>query len=286
LALSEEVQSIIDRQLATMCSTFEHNKLRKDAGRNWDRFYNRNGAKFFKDRHWTKREFRELAEITEDEDVQVNILEIGCGVGNFMFPLIEDLNSERKKPVIFYACDISPKAVANVKANLMFNADFVSVFVCDAASEDELAKSISAAPMPALLEHSSIGDVPPTISFHLATLIFVLSAIHPLQMSICLRNAVQVLRPEGKLLVRDYGLYDHSQMRFGRGARVLADRPLYRRQDGTFAYFFTCAELSQLLTEAGLTVLRCAYVYRRTENRATGLSVKRTFIQAVARKAL
>lgn len=73
-------------------------------------------------------------------------------------------------------------------------------------------------------------------------------------------------------------------MRFGRGARVLADRPLYRRQDGTFAYFFTRAELTHLLTEAGLSVLCCDYIYRRTENRATGLAVKRVFIQAVAQK--
>ncbi|KAL5104634.1 tRNA N 3 methylcytidine methyltransferase METTL6 [Taenia crassiceps] len=284
MTISEEAQSIIDRQLATMCSTFEHKKLQEDAGRNWDRFYNRHGTRFFKNRHWTKREFQELVEISENEAVQVNILEIGCGVGNFMFPLIEDLNAGRMKPVIFYACDISPKAVAKVQENPMFNADFVSVFVCDVAREGALAKSLSTAPAPALLEHSPIAEVPPAIGFHLVTLIFVLSAIHPLQMHFCLRNAVQALRPRGKLLLRDYGLYDHSQMRFGRGARVLADRPLYRRQDGTFAYFFTRSELAQLLAEAGFSVLSCAYVHRRTENRATGLSVQRVFIQAVAQK--
>ncbi|KAL5961312.1 tRNA N 3 methylcytidine methyltransferase METTL6 [Taenia solium] len=281
---SEETQSIISRQLATMCSTFEHKKLQEDAGRNWDRFYNRHGARFFKDRHWTKREFRELAEISDDENVQVKILEIGCGVGNFMFPLIEDLNAGRKKPVIFYACDISPKAVARVQENPMFTNDFISVFVCDVACEGALAKSLSTAPTPALLEHSSTAEVLPTIGFHLVTLIFVLSAIHPLQMPFCLQNAVQALRPQGKLLLRDYGLYDYSQMRFGRGARVLADRPLYRRQDGTFAYFFTRAELMHLLTEAGLSVLCCTYVHRRTENHATGLTVQRVFIQAVAQR--
>lgn len=86
--------------------------------------------------------------------------------------------------------------------------------------------------------------------------------------------------------MRDYGLHDYSQLRFGRGARVLAERPLYRRQDGTFTYFFTLVELTQLLTEAGLSVLHCAYVHRRTENRTTGLSVTRVFIQAVAQKPL
>ena len=86
--------------------------------------------------------------------------------------------------------------------------------------------------------------------------------------------------------MRDYGLHDYSQLRFGRGARVLADRPLYHRQDGTFTYFFSRVELTHLLEDAGLSVQHCTYVHRRTENRATGLSAMRVFIQAVAQKPL
>ena len=38
------------------------------------------------------------------------IFEVGCGVGNFMFPLLEeDAN------LFFYACDFSPRAVQFVK---------------------------------------------------------------------------------------------------------------------------------------------------------------------------
>ena len=98
LPVPEEMRANLDKQLATLCSTFKHTKLQKEAGRNWDRFYNRHGVKFFKDRHWTKREFIDLSQISEDRDAQVAILEIGCGVGNFIFPLIEDLNAERKNP--------------------------------------------------------------------------------------------------------------------------------------------------------------------------------------------
>ena len=36
------------------------NKLETDARKNWDLFYKRNETKFFKDRHWTTREFQEL----------------------------------------------------------------------------------------------------------------------------------------------------------------------------------------------------------------------------------
>ena len=41
-------------------SDFKQNKLELEAQKNWDLFYKRNTTKFFKDRHWTKREFDEL----------------------------------------------------------------------------------------------------------------------------------------------------------------------------------------------------------------------------------
>nr|CDS32470.1 methyltransferase protein 6 [Hymenolepis microstoma] len=284
LSIVVEAQANLERQLATLCTAFEHNKLQKEAGRNWDRFYNRHGVKFSKDRHWTQREFKDLAQISECEEIQVTILEIGCGVGNFIFPLIEDFNRSRKKPVIFYACDISPKAVAKVMENPAFSRDFTSAFVCDVSQEGALGTALKNAPKPNLLE--PLRDADPYVTFQIATIIFVLSAIHPDQMSTCLKNAFDSLRPGGKLILRDYGLYDHSQFRFGRGSRVLADRPLYHRQDGTFTYFFSLEELTTLLSDAGFFVDLCTYIYRRTENRAAGLSVRRVFIQAVAQKPL
>ena len=38
------------------------------------------------------------------------ILEVGCGVGNFLFPVLEELPN-----VFFYACDFSPRAIDLVK---------------------------------------------------------------------------------------------------------------------------------------------------------------------------
>lgn len=81
--------------------------LEKDAKKYWDLFYKRNDTRFFKDRHWTTREFEELA------NRGGSIFEVGCGVGNLIYPLLEDgLNFKR-----IYVCDLSPRAIDFVKVH-------------------------------------------------------------------------------------------------------------------------------------------------------------------------
>lgn len=48
-----------------LVSEFKQMKLEKDALKNWDLFYKRNTTNFFKDRHWTTREFEELKSCRE-----------------------------------------------------------------------------------------------------------------------------------------------------------------------------------------------------------------------------
>ena len=43
-------------------------------------------------------------------DKEVTLLEVGCGVGNFIYPLLEE-----KTNFFFYACDFSERAVQFVK---------------------------------------------------------------------------------------------------------------------------------------------------------------------------
>ena len=68
--------------------------------------------RFFKDRHWTQREFSDLADLDEGNERRRTLLEVGCGVGNFVYPLIEE-----NKNLFVYACDFSPRAVNLVKEN-------------------------------------------------------------------------------------------------------------------------------------------------------------------------
>lgn len=59
LSLEEKEKLASDTQLV---SEFKRQKFEKEAQKNWDLFYKRNTTKFFKDRHWTTREFSELCD--------------------------------------------------------------------------------------------------------------------------------------------------------------------------------------------------------------------------------
>lgn len=54
----EELHRLADER--TLVSDFKQLKLEREAQKNWDLFYKRNSTHFFKDRHWTTREFEEL----------------------------------------------------------------------------------------------------------------------------------------------------------------------------------------------------------------------------------
>lgn len=54
----EEAEKLAKDQV--LVSEFKQLKLEKEAQKNWDLFYKRNSTNFFKDRHWTTREFEEL----------------------------------------------------------------------------------------------------------------------------------------------------------------------------------------------------------------------------------
>ncbi|KAG7336267.1 hypothetical protein KOW79_000960 [Hemibagrus wyckioides] len=232
-----------------LVSEFKQQKLEIDAQKNWDLFYKRNSTNFFKDRHWTTREFEELKACRKFEAQKLVMLEAGCGVGNCIFPLLEeDLN------IFIYACDFSPRAVQFVKENSLYCPERCLAFQCD-LTKDDLRATIS------------------ENSLDVATLIFVLSAIHPDRMQQAVENIYRVLKPGGIVLFRDYGLNDHAMLRFKSGSKL--GENFYVRQDGTRSFFFSREYLANLFQRAGFHTLVNEYVLRETVNKKEGLCVPR-----------
>lgn len=116
-----------------------------------------------------------------------------------------------------------------------------------------------------------------------ATLIFVLSAIHPDKFHKVAQNMYNVLGSEGILLFRDYGLYDMAQLRFKPGHKISEN--LYMRQDGTRAYYFSTEQMVHLFESVGFQTLNCDYIQRRTVNVKENIDIPRIFVQAKFKKS-
>ncbi|KAM9046456.1 tRNA N(3)-cytidine methyltransferase METTL2A isoform 2-T2 [Megaptera novaeangliae] len=143
------------------------------------------------------------------------ILEVGCGVGNTVFPILQTNNDPR---LFVYCCDFSSTAVELVQTNSAYDPSRCFAFVHDLCDEDK------SYPVP--------GD-----SLDVIILIFVLSAIIPDKMQKAINRLSRLLKPGGMMLLRDYGRYDMAQLRFKKG-QCLSEN-FYVRGDGTRVYFFT-----------------------------------------------
>ncbi|KAG5874741.1 hypothetical protein JTB14_011982 [Gonioctena quinquepunctata] len=255
-SLSDDEIKHLQLQNNRLVGEFKAKMLEVDAGKYWDLFYKRNETRFFKDRHWTTREFEEL--LNQSDSSPRTLFEIGCGVGNFIFPIVEE-----KLNFKVIACDFSPRAVEMVKNNPKYDPSCIKVFQCDITSETIFNE----------VERASVD---------IATLIFVLSAIHPDKFLNTLKNIHELLKPGGLLLFRDYGLYDMAQLRFKPGHKIAEN--FYMRQDGTRSYYFSTECITTLLKDTGFDVIVNTYVHRRTVNKKENIDVPRIFIQCKAGK--
>ncbi|XP_056263119.1 tRNA N(3)-methylcytidine methyltransferase METTL2 [Pseudoliparis swirei] len=267
----------------------------------WNVFYTIHENRFFKDRHWLFTEFPELApqcnlnhesqlEVSDSDHSRLEsldheprkelltlshtdgdfpgssatyrILEVGCGVGNTVFPILKTNND----PGLFvYCCDFSSTAVELVKTNPEYDPGRCFAFVHDSSDME--------------------ANYPvPKGTLDVIVLIFVLSAFHPNKMQETISRLAQLLKPGGVMLFRDYGRYDMAQLRFKKG-RCLSEN-FYVRGDGTRVYFFTQDELHEMLTEAGLEKMQNLVDRRLQVNRGKQLTMYRVWIQCKYRRAV
>lgn len=225
-------------------------KYEKDARKYWDVFYKRHQDRFFKDRHYLDKEWGSY--FSEGRKV---VLEVGCGAGNTIFPLVATY------PEIFiHACDFSQRAVDLVQTHKDFTATRVNAFTCDLTADD-LSKQISPS------------------SVDIVTMIFVLSAVSPEKMPLVLQNIRKVLKPNGYVLFRDYATGDLAQERFTCKDQKISEN-FYVRGDGTRAFYFSDEFLKSLFKESGFNIEEYGVCCKQVENRSREIVMNRRWVQA------
>ncbi|NXI76451.1 METL2 protein, partial [Rhipidura dahli] len=227
--------------------------------------YNKNQAKALTDNPQGKNCGEELGKLESFPgcDATYRILEVGCGAGNSVFPILKVLCNT--PGTFLYCCDFASGAVELVKSHSSYNSAWCSAFVHDVCDD--------ALPYPFPDE---ILDV--------ILLVFVLSTIHPDRMQGVVNRLAKLLKPGGMLLFRDYGRYDTAQLRFKKG-HCLSEN-FYVRGDGTRVYFFTKDEVWNMFNLAGLTEVQNLVDRRLQVNRKKKVKMQRVWVQSKFQKPL
>ncbi|KAJ0117036.1 ctin binding protein [Diaporthe amygdali] len=223
-AFKEFAEQQYEMQRQSPVSDFDKYRFNSDPAKWWNLFYKNNTANFFKNRKWLQQEFPVLGKVTQEDAGPVTLLEIGAGAGNTAFPIL----AQNKNPQLkVHACDFSKKAVEVMRSHEEYDTKHMQADVWDIASDE----------LPPGLEEGSV-DV--------ALLVFIFSALSPLQWKKAVENVHRLLKPGGEVCFRDYGRGDLAQVRFKKG-RYLEEN-FYIRGDGTRVYFFEKDELASIWT--------------------------------------
>ena len=214
----------------------------------WDSFYGSHEDRFFKDRHWFSHEFPELYQ------PGIRVLEMGCGVGNSYFPLLEE-----NPTATVFACDFSQKAINTLQSDIRYSEKRGKAFCHDITL-----------PIP--------KDLIPDHSVDVVTMIFVMSAIHPGRQHAVFENIKRILKPgTGIILYRDYGQFDMTQLRLKKERFI--QEGLYVRGDGTLVHYPTLEEVKQLAETNALNILSLKVDRRLLVNRGKKLKMYRIWHQ-------
>jgi SAM-dependent methyltransferase len=261
--LIDQAEEKVKTNSSVLVDTDKALEFETNANEFWNKFYTKHEHKFFKDRNWLFTEFPELMVLNKSQNDEkqnkdkFNILEVGCGVGNTIFPI---LRSNKNSNLFVYACDFSSEAIEILRSHEEYDKKKCDAFVCDMTQ----------------IESSSFPCEKGQLD--LIVIIFVLSAIKPEKQLESIKNLVKYLKPGGKILFRDYGQYDLAQLRFKPGKCI--EKNFYVRGDGTLVKFFTEDEIDKLFTACGLVKEQNISDKRLQVNRSKQLKMYRVWIQS------
>jgi methyltransferase-like protein 6 len=264
------------------------------SARAWHKFYGMHGGKFFHSRSFLFEAFPQLKPLLLESlsmsASAATCLELGCGNGSNVYPLITHLQKEIK----ILACDVTPSALRSVMSHPSFeeNKERIKLFLFDIAENSQplnppgmiLTTSNRAQELTEL--NTSFLKIPSEVTegkVDAITCTFVLSSLHPKDHRRSLVNASSILRSGGKLFFRDYAIGDAALSRMLTPESRLQER-LFKRGDGTLAYFFTKQELFEHLEESGFSDVQLDYHTVRNKNRKTSVEMMRVFLNGVATK--
>jgi hypothetical protein len=225
----------------------------------WNRFYQFHATNFFKDRHYLattfphefstchilRNQISNASTASAESDPYPSVIsrcwvEIGCGVGNALLPLLEPDNdiqsgattrasssrrSDDNTTLVewtVHGLDVSAVAIALLKQDARFvqaeRQGHASAHVYNLTKSTSSSSSSSSS---SLLSGGSGDSLPRMVRHvaHVTSLLFCLSAIDPRHFATAVRNAAATLKrhddssPAAVLVFRDYGRYDAAHLK-------------------------------------------------------------------------
>lgn len=239
----------------------------------WDGFFcHHKSGDFFKPRRYLAIEFQKYFA----DDTCRLVLEVGCGHGCSMFPLLDTFKSFQ-----YIATDFSSNALRVLRTDPLATeyhhristAQF-DVLDCNAGARVLSVKSGRCS------NSSNDGyDIMKLPKPDVILCVFVLSAIHHDQHLQALRNIASLMNDRSVILFRDYGVFDMTMFRHKRRFGEW----LFERNDGTLAYYFSTEYMAFLLATADMEAVELEYATVQTTNRKTSTVMRRVFVHGVFR---
>ena len=220
----------------------------------WDQFFAANSKGSYKPRNYIYEEFFQHLQCPAQYFV-----EVGCGVGDTLYPLMSRLPGLPSGLEYEYlATDFAENALDTLRLHPLYDNGLRMRTECWDIT----------LPFPA-------SSIPPKTDVVLC--IFALSALKPTEHIQAMLNMKQLLKTNGKILLRDYAIYDHTYFRH----TTRLGENCFMRKDRTIAYYFTLAYVESLALNVGLEVSELSYASVFSRNRKLGTTMRRNFIHCV-----